>query len=259
MDVTEKKRNPSGCNGSTAEISYLLFHHYGIRDEDDLESIICRAAEKAFRYFCRRISFYDHGSVDEKQRNVKETNLLLAARIPTLIARAVSKSEDQSEFDECHRRVCEEVMRLYAETGGLSYGVAQRWLNQTLVNLVVIDHCTSLEKLNLQEVRKYFHVPVEESVVRVATERREGKYDHALKLPCAPYRDKNTGRVQMSCYRHGTTLSFEEWEHPEYMEFQTMIREKLNETDESVRKTYRDPIDWAFQAYTEATQPRCLG
>ncbi|MCD8118711.1 MAG: hypothetical protein LUE29_04395 [Lachnospiraceae bacterium] len=237
---------------SSAEISYLIFSYYGIHIGYDLDVIIYKAAEKAFQYFCRRIAFFGDESVDEKQRIVKETNRLLAKRIPGLIATAASESGGQLQFDKRHREICEELMLLYERTGGLSFGVAQRWLNQTLMNLVVIDDCVALGGVSLEKARKYFHVPVEQNVLRVASEKRRGRYRNALYLPCAPYRDENTGLVQMSWYRHGATLSFEHWGYREYMEFQTLIRERLKEIVESEQKTYRDPLDWALQAYIEA-------
>lgn len=59
-----------------------------------------------------------------------------------------------------------------------------------------------------------------------------------------------TNRYHMGYYNIEKVLPFEEWEFPEYIEYQTTLRKTITES------SYADPVDWWFQAFCEVAGTR---
>lgn len=83
----------------------------------------------------------------------------------------------------------------------------------------------------------------------MATAYRRDTYKHVLHLKCAPLEDV-TNRYHMGYYNIEKVLPFEEWEFPEYIEYQTTLRKTITES------SYADPVDWWFQAFCEVAGTR---
>lgn len=129
------------------------------------------------------------------------------------------------------------------------YGIAQRLINQTLIHLIVIESNLQTGYWDINSARRFFHVPVETYTLQMATAYRRDTYKHVLHLKCAPLEDV-TNRYHMGYYNIEKVLPFEEWEFPEYIEYQTTLRKTITES------SYADPVDWWFQAFCEVAGTR---
>jgi len=235
------------------ENAYLLFAHYGITERDDIPKRIEKASRISYLDFCRRVSFQKGMAVAERDKLQKKTDRLLADRIPGLLQSAKDAENGKEVFDKLHREICNDIQQLYSCTGGLSYGVVQRWLNLTLMNLVVIGSNLVDEQFPVLKARKYFHVPIDQYLLEVAT-CKTNRFVNGLQLKSAPLRHGKEESYQMEWFRPGETQPYEYWEYPEYMEFQIAVRNKL--ADGESRFHYQDTLDWAFSAYIEGKQAR---
>lgn len=90
----------------------------------------------------------------------------------------------------------------------------------------------------------YFEDMYMEGLAPMATAYGRDTYKHVLHLKCAPLEDV-TNRYHMGYYNIEKVLPFEEWEFPEYIEYQTTLRKTITES------SYADPVDWWFQAFSE--------
>ncbi len=235
-----------------AENLYLVYKHYGIGENDSGPRIIQKAAKVSYLDFCRRVSFQNHVPVNKRDGYERTVENLLSERIPPVL-KAISNAENGQEiFDAAHHELCQAIIEIYADVGGLSYGIAQRWLNLTLMNLEVIQPGMGKRFYPYAGTRWYFHVPVDRYLLEVATSKAD-KFKHGLRLKSAPIRRDGADGYQMDWFSAENTQPFEHWEYPEYMEFQLSIRKKLLLWADS---PYYDPLDWAFQAFVEGAQAR---
>lgn len=233
------------------ENKYLLYSHYGIKASDSGSKIIYKAAKRSYLDFCRRVYIPNHIPMERRSALERETEKLLSDRIPALLETAGHEGSCQEAFDSRHQEICKAVIGVYDGVGGLSYGIAQRWLNLTLMNLAVIESNLKTGYWPIAEVRKYFHVPVERYLLEAAATWRKDRFQHSLGLQCAPLRHDNPDLYQMDWFSPGETQPFEYWGYSEYMEFQVAVRDKLINC-----AAYQDPLDWAFKAFLEVSQAR---
>ena len=182
--------------------------------------------------------------ITEKVKN------LLVKELPTLF-----QTETQEVFDEKHHEICQDIIRIYDTTGGQAYGIAQRWVNQTLLHLLLIEDNLHTGYWNMKEYRKYFHVPVEQYVLEAAASKRKNKFMHGLNLMTAPLKHDKGENYQMGWYSPGEIQPPEFWDYPEYMEFQKTVRTRLKDMRPH---TYRDCLSWAVYAYMEVAQRRSV-
>lgn len=241
----------------SAENAYLLFTHYGITEQDDTSKMIEKVSYVCYLDFCRRVHFQNGTPVKERNEPLKETIMLLSDRIPALLQSAKDAIDGKEVFNKLHHGICEDIKQIYKRTGGQAYGIAQRWLNLTLMQLVVIESNLMAGKLPVTKTRKYFHVPVDQHLLAVATNKGH-RFQHGLHLKCAPlYHGKDTN-YQMGWYKPGEIQPYEHWEYPEYIEFQTAVQDKINEigTNQEGYFPYQDTLDWVFRAYIEKKRIR---
>lgn len=231
---------------------YLVYKHYGIRENDSGPRIIQKAAKVSYLDFCRRVSFQNSVPVNKRDGYERAVENLLSERIPPVLESIFRSQNGQEVFDALHHELCQAIIEIYADVGGLSYGIAQRWLNLTLMNLEVIQTSMGKRFYPYAGTRWYFHAPVDRYLLEVAASKSD-KFKHGLKLKAAPIRHDRTDGYQMGWFSAENTQPFESWEYPEYMEFQLSIRRKLGLWVDS---PYYDPLDWAFQAFTEGAQAR---
>ena len=149
------------------EEQYLVYQCYGVTQGEKEEDIIYRAAGKTYLDFRRRISFQGKVSVEQRRVITEKVKNLLVKELPILF-----QTGTQEAFDEKHHEICQNIIRIYESTGGQAYGIAQRWVNQTLLHLALIEDHLHTGYWNMKECRKYFHVPVEQYVL-------EGRFDAA--------------------------------------------------------------------------------
>lgn len=237
--------------------------HYGIKETDSAPEIIMKAARKSYLDFCRRVFFQNPVPANNRHTFELQVEKLLSDRIPELLETVAYENEGQTLFDQKHHEICEAIIHIFDSVGGQTYGIAQRWLNLTLMNLVVVESNLHTGYFPIADTRRYFHVPVDQYVLEAATTKRKDKFQHGLNLKCAPEEHDTPDCYHMSWYFPGSmqsfpkrTQPFEYWGYPEYIEFQIAVRNKLQENLENHIKTYLDPLDWAFSAFMEVSQKR---
>lgn len=231
----------------TIKNKYVLESHYKIKERDSISEIICKAANISYFSFRRRIFRDNTVSVEDGNKLNHEVEILLADRIPDLL-----NATDQKMFDKRHHKICEEIIHVYNQMCKQSYGIAQRWLNETLLNLIIIESSLSIGKLPVTETRKYFHIPVGKDVLMVATTKGEDRFHHGMRLKYAPLKHKNPATYKMDWFSRENTQPFEKWGYKEYIEFQNTMRDALKDSIKDGK--YKDIIDWGIHALVEATK-----
>lgn len=232
------------------EEQYLVYQCYGVTQGEKEEDIIYRAAGKTYLDFRRRISFQGKVSVEQRRVITEKVKNLLVKELPILF-----QTGTQEAFDEKHHEICQYIIRIYESTGGQAYGIAQRWVNQTLLHLALIEDNLHTGYWNMKECRKYFHVPVEQYVLEAAASKRKNKFKYGLNLMIAPLKHDKGENYQMGWYSPGEIQPPEFWDYPEYMEFQKAVRTRLKDMRPH---TYRDCLSWAVYAYMEVAQRRSV-
>lgn len=227
---------------------YLLYSHYRITEKDRREDIIFNTARISYRDFCRRVYFQSRVLIAQNSTLERKVEHLLVKELSVL-----TETESQERFDEAHHAICQHIIQVYNDAGGQPYGIAQRWLNLTLLNLTVVEGILHTGYWNIEESRKFFHVPVEQYLLEAATSRIADRFKHGLQLKMAPLKYTDSEDYQMDWYVPGKTNPFEKWEYAEYMEFQKSVRERITK---SFSDRYRDCLDWAIQAFLEVSQMR---
>ena len=223
---------------------FLLYNHYGIKETFTDSQIIFHAVNRSYRDFWRQIHFHDKNVFNQDTKNEYKSESFLAENLPRLF-----ESENQQDFDKTHYVLCNTLIHMYDGICKLSYGIAQRLINQTLIHLIVIESNLQTGYWDITATRRFFHVPVETYTLQMATAYGRDTYKHVLHLKCAPLEDV-TNRYHMGYYNIEKVLPFEEWEFPEYIEYQTTLRKTITES------SYADPVDWWFQAFCEVAGTR---
>lgn len=230
------------------ENQYLIYACYKISQKDSREDIIYKAAGKAYLDFQRRVSFQGQVSAEQRFKLKRAIKDLLVAELPLLF-----QVGSQEEFDEKHHEICNHIIRIYASIREQAYGIAQRWVNQTLLSLAVIECNLHLKYWKIEESRRYFHIPVEQYVLEAASTKSKTRFKHGLNLMIAPSKHDNKKDYEMVWYFHEKIQPVEFWEYQEYMDFQNTVRKRLQEF---FPHTYRDCLSWAICAYLEVVQMR---
>lgn len=221
---------------------YLLYCYYGIKKSDTSTDIIFKASQKSYGNFWRSVRF--------ENKHFFTGNTLLRTRIDKCLSQNLPRlleSDSQDVFDKRHFELSTEIIHLYDDIGGIPYGVVWRCLNQTLINLIVIEKELHTGFWKIEDVRPFFHVPVELYTLQAATSKRKHKFQHTLCLKCAPSKEPTENTYSLDWFHPEKTLKFQYWKYPEYIEYQKALRNTLKES------SYKDPVDWWFQAYIEVS------
>ena len=247
-EMKRKKQNKEKESVSN-ENKFLILSYYGIQEHFSSKKMIFEAVRRSYRDFWRRISFQGKDTFSQKTEYERRAEHFLSEHLPLL-----QEVTTQELFDERHHELCELLISLYDDIGGIPYGVAQRLINQTLIHLIIIESNLQTGYWNIAEIRKYFHVPVELHTLQMATTKWQDDYQHVLHLKCAPYR-KNKNDYEMDWFGPdpGKVIPFEQWNYPEYIEYQTTLRKALENS------SYADPVDWWFQAFAEIADTVFVG
>jgi len=145
---------------------------------------------------------------------------------------ALFKIESQNSYNRWHKKTCDEMRSISSSekycvssylNNKFSYGLAQKWLNITLKNMLV----AGLWDAKMRKLKKWLHVPVDDYVLKGA---KSSKEPYGLNIP------KN------ELPERGTWSSWDDYEK-EYIKFQDLVRE------ETTSKGFKCPIDWEFDAW----------
>lgn len=245
---------PIAVSSYTEENKYLLYAHYGVKESYNGSEIILKAARISLLDFCRRRPFCNSVKVQDRDKLDREAMQMLSDVIPDLLEIADKTDSTQKDFDSRHHEICEAIIRIYSGSGTVPYGIAQRWLNLTVINLTVIEANMKTGYWPIEAARKYFHVPVEQYALEAATSKIPNRYRHSLGLKCAPLWHENPDSYEMDWFERGEVQPSESWGYSEYVEFQLAVRERLK--DYIAKGVYQDPLDWSFKAFLEVSQTR---
>ena len=114
---------------------------------------------------------------------------------------------------------------------------------------MMIESSLKDRKLPVAQARKYFHVPVNEDVLKVATAKVKDRFLNVLELKAAPLKHGNSADYEMGWYVPGATQPFEKWEYAEYIEFQNAVRSALQSSIKA--GIYKDVTDWVINICVE--------
>ena len=239
-EMKRKKQNKEKESVSN-ENKFLILSYYDIQENFSSEKMIFKAARRSYCDFWRRIHFPEKATFNQKTEYERRAEYFLSEHLPLF-----QEVDTQEMFDERHHELCELLISLYDDIGGIPYGVAQRLINQTLIHLIVIESNLQTGYWNIADTRKFFHVPVELHTLQMATTKGRNDYQHILHLKCAPFKkDENDYFMDWFSSDSGKIIPSEQWNFPEYIEYQMTLREAIENS------SYRDPVDWWFQAFVE--------
>lgn len=213
-EMKRKKQNKEKESVSN-ENKFLIHSHYGIQENFSSKKMIFEATRRSYRDFWRRIHFRGKTTFSERTEYERRAEYYLSEHLPMLF-----QVETQEMFDEKHYELCESLIGLYDDIGGIPYGVAQRLVNQTMIHLIVIETNLQTGYWNIADTRKFFHVPVELHTLQMATTKGRNDYQHILHLKCAPFKkDENDYIMDWFSTDQGKVIPSEQWNFPEYIEY----------------------------------------
>ena len=198
------------------------------------ERLIERCAEIAYKDLQRNLGGIggtgDAAKVDAKDKFKVDVVAFIRARILLLLDMAFPKEprERQDAFDGWHQEACEGIREIAGDINRylekeFSYGLAQKWLNMTLKNMLVAETAEWHKKL--YKVKKLLHVPVDSYVIDAA--------QNGLGI-----RDEK---------RKNYPTTWSGWEYDVYDRFQKRVREAVDRRDD-----YDCPMAWEFDAWIVA-------
>lgn len=152
------------------------------------------AIDRAYRDFNRTLKDFYKEDKDENKIKIKED---WKSIIQTFIQEVLINSyKERVEFDTIHEKYCKQLIESnndkYKE---LTIGQAQKWLNMTLKYLLI------LEEKGIEKNFQYFHIPIDNIIQDILSEKLEIKKEFAVWSKIKDYK--------------------------QYIEYQCIIREKL--------------------------------
>jgi len=194
----------------------------------------------------RTIRICAHVAYRDVQRNLagigelKQKKLEWREKIESLIDSCIEtmftlELSQQKSFDDWHQKTCEEICRVSNEYNvhkkvkwmgsGFAYGLAQKWLNMTLKNMLVMDCWEAM----LEPIEQYLHVPVDSYIMKASVtlgielKDKKGKYN---------------------LYKEGVSKPWSQWNYSDYIKFQEELRKAVEHEGK-----YKCPMDWEFDAW----------
>jgi len=188
------------------------------------ERTVQACARAAYRDIQRNLGGIGKMSGQEKMAWREETEKLIACCIEDLFRQGISQ---QKEFDVWHKDTCESIVetskkhKIPEQTEkAFSYGLAQKWLNMTIKNALIMGQWDS----KIHELKQYLHIPVDSYIMEMASCK--------LRIETV---DRN---CQFKLYSVGISKPWSQWDYNDYTRFQKELREKVE-----------CPLDWEFEAW----------
>lgn len=155
-----------------------------------------------------------------------------------------SLNDPKSQFNDKHRAICEKI-KTEATNSALFdqfyLGQAQKWLNMTLKNILLLNLCP--DKMT-DDLITSLHVPVDSIVIREAWELKDVEFPQiGLTRP-----KHKTGKDQGKP-RYESVECWSRWDdYNDYLKFQKTLKTAADRLNKS-------PIEWEFYAWSAANQP----
>lgn len=181
-----------------------------------------------------------------------------------LIMRINILSDTSQSYDFWHHELCERICKIYRDQSNktsMSYGIAQKWVNMTMKNLMVVcDVAYLTDAVNskfveeygplIEEHRKQFHVPVDSYIIDQSWPLKEDD----KKTVALPLIDNKTKRDR----EYKTPSSYvKAWSKWDDKKIQDTNKNEYQLFQESLRKALKEsPIDWEGPAWIEQAKKR---
>ena len=163
---------------------------------------------------------------------------------------------NKGDYDNWHDQLCKDIIDTYTNDcseSTMSYGIAQKWVNMTMKNLMVVcDVAYLTDAANskfveeygplIEEYRKKFHVPVDSYIIDQSWPLKEDD----KKTVALPLKDDKTKRDREYKTPSSYVKAWSQWGNETYQKFQESLREALKES----------PIDWEGPAWIEQAKKR---
>ena len=223
---------------------YLIFKiKHSVAKENPAEALK-KCIESGYHDTCRTIRYFRSTNALNNSKNdlqgdqiafqdnfKKNKENFIAAVNKKLFERINELLKDTEQcFDTWHHETCEEIIGISEEMNKVTlfrkdlpllyYGQAQKWLNITLKNMLVMDLWTK----KMDVIRSKLHVPVDNIVLDNA------KTYYQLKIEC-------------------DNKSWSRWNKAIYVDFQNNIRSLVRELNREDKATFDCPIDWEFDLW----------
>ncbi len=198
-------------------------------------------AHRAYRDFCRRLTGIGACDTQVKTDWRKDAEKMIADRIQDMLNHPV---DTQDGFNDWHHKLCTDLIDMTNSADlklrdGFSYGLAQKWVNMTLKNMMIMEGKWDAQ---LKAVTAYLHVPVDRYIIEAAWRMP----DVILPLNCSP---EEKAKYRKSGYRDDKCIAWSKWEYPDYKNFQQSLRKALECEEKS-------PIQWEGSEWLKIAQKK---
>jgi hypothetical protein len=166
---------------------------------------------------------------NEKQKYKDKICELISRRIDDLFK---DGSNTQESFDQWHKNTCDEICQKSRKmcstlTKEFSYGLAQKWLNMTIKNMLIMKQWDA----QLNQIKKHLHIPVDNYIVEEASNKFSVKVFNR--------------KGERKPYGASASMPWSQWGYEEYIQFQ-----------KDIRNAVECPVDWEFGAWIEIRNKR---
>lgn len=243
--------------GQNNALDFLLYSYCSISFDDlnelNSKEVLGYLVDRAYKDAASHVLSVEPTSNFDPKKTAREA----------LIMRINILSDTSQSYDLWHHELCERICKIYREQSNktsMSYGIAQKWVNMTMKNLMVVCDVACLtdaanskfvEKYGplIEEQRKQFHVPVDSYIIDQSWPLKEDdKKTVALPLKDNTKRDREykTPSSYVKAWSKWDDKKIQDTNKNEYQLFQESLRKALKES----------PIDWEGPAWIEQAKKR---
>ena len=207
------------------------------------ERTIAACANAAYRDVQRALS-----GIGNMRDNDQDAYHKYRADIERFLVNSLESLPKPEKFDAWHRDTCMEIreksdkhgihkyvtwLKAEKEEPLFTYGLAQKWLNMTIKNMIVMEN----EEWNkhFESLKKVLHVPVDDNIMEAAS-------DIGITIP----RKKG----EPGEYPNYDSKPWSRWNEADYSGFQGKLRCVVGE------KYQLTPMEWEFPAWCEIAAKR---
>lgn len=223
-------------------IDFLLFSYFEVDLTDNVEDMIDKAIEKAYRDATQQGAY--NTLVKDNKEASKEAQKSACKRIKN----SLDNLPPKEEYNEWHAELCKKITTEdYKKLNGIfSYGNAQKWVNMTMKYLYIFhglmqfyNPAGDFEKnygKKIESLISVLHVPVDRYIMQAASDELH------IDIPYKPDENKNDKK---GSYKEGKVKPWSKWNYDEYKKFQ-----------DDIRNAVICPIDWEGPAWIKVAQKR---
>lgn len=130
------------------------------KDKNNIDEVIQESIKLAYNDFKRTLWGIGKAPTENPYALAEK---LIKEEIDKLKEKGI---QSQENFDEWHKKACEELLDLYNDRWGFCLGKAQKWINMTLKYLVTFILGLEIEKAKRYvELTPYYHIPIDNYIL----------------------------------------------------------------------------------------------